>query len=56
MKRKLHQKKDKAKAHSLFPIDSTIISLTSKLLWSQGHHQVQLFCEFSIVGHHIWEE
>lgn len=25
------------------PIDSTIISLTSKLLWAQGYHQVKLF-------------
>ncbi len=30
-------------ARALFPIDSTIISLTSKLLWSQGWHQVKLF-------------
>ncbi|WP_158269545.1 transposase [Microcystis sp. 0824] len=30
-------------ARALFPIDSTIISLTSKLLWSQGLHQVKLF-------------
>ena len=27
----------------LFPLDSTVISLTSKLLWRQGHHQVKLF-------------
>lgn len=27
----------------LFPLDSTIISLTSKLLWQQGFHQVKLF-------------
>lgn len=41
LKQKLRQKKGKAKARSLFPIDSTIISLTSKLLWSQGYHQVK---------------
>ena len=28
----------------LFPLDSTIITLTSKLLWCQGYHQVKLFC------------
>lgn len=44
LKQKLHQKKGKTKARSLFPIDSTIITLTSKLLWSQGDHQVKLFC------------
>lgn len=27
----------------LFPLDSTIISLTSKLLWAEGYHQVKLF-------------
>ncbi len=27
----------------LFPLDSTIVTLTSKLLWSQGFHQVKLF-------------
>jgi IS4 transposase len=27
----------------LFPIDSTIVTLTSKLLWEQGYHQVKLF-------------
>jgi putative transposase len=27
----------------MFPIDSTIVTLTSKLLWSQGFHQVKLF-------------
>ena len=27
----------------LFPLDSTIITLTSKLLWNQGIHQVKLF-------------
>ncbi len=27
----------------LFQIDSTIVSLTSKLLWKEGYHQVKLF-------------
>jgi len=27
----------------LFPLDSTIVTLTSKLLWCQGIHQVKLF-------------
>ena len=27
----------------LFPLDSTIVTLTSKLLWEQGYHQVKLF-------------
>lgn len=29
--------------HHLFPIDSTIVSLTSKLLWQEGYQQVKLF-------------
>jgi len=44
LKRELSEKKGKGKARRLFPIDSTIITLTSKLLWSQGYHQVKLFC------------
>ncbi|PSO48799.1 MAG: hypothetical protein BRC33_08515 [Cyanobacteria bacterium SW_9_44_58] len=28
---------------ALFPLDSTIVTLTSKLLWQQGYHQVKLF-------------
>ena len=44
LKRELQRQKGKQKARSYFPIDSTIISLTSKLLWSQGYHQVKLFC------------
>jgi len=44
LKRKLRQQKGAKKARSYFPIDSTVISLTSKLLWSQGYHQVKLFC------------
>jgi hypothetical protein len=31
-----------AKQLHLCPIDSTVVSLTSKLLWAQGYHQVKL--------------
>lgn len=41
---KLRQKKGRNQEKILFPLDSTIISLTSKLLWCQGYHQVKLFC------------
>jgi putative transposase len=44
LKNELRKKKGKEKSLRLFPIDSTIITLTSKLLWSQGYHQVKLFC------------
>jgi hypothetical protein len=40
---RLKKAKWKPEARVLFPIDSTIITLTSKLLWSQGYHQVKLF-------------
>jgi IS4 transposase len=40
----LRQKKGINQSKALFPLDSTIISLTSKLLWCQGYHQVKLFC------------
>lgn len=40
----LRKKKGAAQGRLLFPLDSTIISLTSKLLWRQGYHQVKLFC------------
>jgi putative transposase len=29
-------------AKMLLPIDATVVSLTSKLFWLQGHHQVKL--------------
>jgi hypothetical protein len=35
--KKLHNK------YAICPIDSTILTLTSKLLWVLGHHQVKLF-------------
>jgi putative transposase len=44
LKNELRKKKGKEESLRLFPIDSTIITLTSKLLWSQGYHQVKLFC------------
>ncbi len=31
-----------AEAQILFPIDSTVVALTSKLFWLQGYHQVKL--------------
>jgi putative transposase len=42
--KKLRQKKGQSDEKILFPLDSTIITLTSKLLWYQGYHQVKLFC------------
>ena len=40
---KLKKKKGKSESKILFPLDSTIITLTSKLLWAEGYHQVKLF-------------
>ena len=40
--KRLIAKKGKADARAMFPIDSTIITLTSKLLWEEGWHQVKL--------------
>jgi putative transposase len=39
---KLHNK------YAICPIDSTIITLTSKLLWVLGHHQVKLFSALNL--------
>ena len=36
------KRKHPATAPMLFPIDSTVITLTSKLFWLQGYHQVKL--------------
>ncbi len=44
LKNQLKKKKGGEKSRVLFPIDSTIITLTSKLLWREGYHQVKLFC------------
>ena len=40
---KLRKKNGTAKNKIYFPLDSTIITLTSKLLWHKGYHQVKLF-------------
>ncbi len=42
--KKLKKKKGKSKDKVFFPLDSTIITLTSQLLWAEGYHQVKLFC------------
>ncbi len=36
------KRKNQATALMLMPIDSTVITLTSKLFWAQGYHQVKL--------------
>jgi IS4 transposase len=36
-------RKNPDKALGLFPVDSTIVTLTSKLLWTLGIHQLKLF-------------
>ena len=41
--KKLGKKNGTAKNKIYFPLDSTIITLTSKLLWQKGYHQVKLF-------------
>ena len=44
LKRTLYSKsKVNPKELMLFPLDSTIISLTSRLMWELGYHQVKLF-------------
>jgi len=40
---KLKKKNRIPKNKIYFPLDSTIITLTSKLLWQKGYHQVKLF-------------
>jgi putative transposase len=42
--KELKKRKGQEEKLRLFPIDSTIITLTSKLLWVQEYHQVKLFC------------
>ncbi|PMB12535.1 IS4 family transposase [Fischerella thermalis CCMEE 5282] len=45
------QKKSHKKLHDKYaicPIDSTMVTLTSKLLWVLGHHQVKLFSSFNL--------
>jgi putative transposase len=36
------KRQNPAAAQILFPIDSTVVTLTSKLFWQQGYHQVKL--------------
>jgi len=38
----------KLKNYLICPIDSTTITLTSKLLWAQGYHQVKLFSSLNL--------
>ncbi|MBD2629022.1 IS4 family transposase [Trichormus variabilis] len=48
---KVVQKKAHKKLHDKYaicPIDSTVITLTSKLLWVLGHHQVKLFSSLNL--------
>ena len=41
--KKLKNQKGLVKDKIYFPLDSTIITLTSKLLWREKYHQVKLF-------------
>lgn len=41
--------KQQSEPLSLFPLDSTIVTLTSKLLWSKGFHQVKLFAGLNLL-------
>lgn len=41
--KKLKNQKGLAKERIYFPLDSTVITLTSKLLWREKYHQVKLF-------------
>ncbi|NJK63218.1 MAG: IS4 family transposase [Synechococcaceae cyanobacterium SM2_3_1] len=49
LKGRLKQRIDPDKL-ALFPLDSTVISLTSKLLWEQGYHQVKLFSGLNLLN------
>lgn len=44
---KLTRKHGTSKNKIYFPLDSTIITLTSKLLWQREFHQVKLFAGFN---------
>jgi len=39
----------------LFPIDATVVSLTSKLFWAQGQHQVKLLNGVNVSQGHFSE-
>lgn len=43
------KRKNPTTAQMLFPIDSTIVTLTSKLFWMQGYHQVKLMNGVNLV-------
>ena len=50
VKKKLEKSKKRRKEQLvLFPLDSTIVTLTSKLLWSQNIHQVKLFSGINLL-------
>jgi putative transposase len=50
LRKQLRKKRTKEeKALVLFPLDSTIITLTSKLLWQKGYHQVKLFSGINLL-------
>jgi putative transposase len=50
LRKQLRKKQTKAeKALVLFPLDSTIITLTSKLLWQKGYHQVKVFSGINLL-------
>ena len=38
---------------ALFALDSTTITLTSKLLWNQGIHQVKLFSGINLMNYEL---
>lgn len=43
------KRKNPTTAQMLFPINSTIVTLTSKLFWMQGYHQVKLMNGVNLV-------
>jgi putative transposase len=50
LRKQLRKKQTKAeKALVLFPLDSTIITLTSKLLWQKRCHQVKVFSGINLL-------
>ena len=53
--KRLSIKKGVEKARALFPIDLTVITLTSKLLWQENWHQVKLFCGLNSITSEVGE-
>lgn len=43
LREELGKQSEASRELKMFPLDSTIVTLTSKLLWCQGFHQVKLF-------------